>query len=64
MLIIILFILFVGGGWLIGKVIGKKLFKDNYQENPNITINNYTTEQHLHILKNDLKELTNKSNSI
>lgn len=52
-----------GGGWLIGKLLGNFLFPrketdfdTNYKSPPTI-INNYTTEQHLHISKEDLEKL-------
>lgn len=40
--------------------LGKSIFSDNsidQQRTPNITINNYTTEQHVHITENQLKNL-------
>ena len=68
--IILVFVFFVGGGWLLGKIIGNILFPKKDSEiftsnskEPNITINNYTTEQHLHITGNQLHKLSKKSNN-
>ncbi len=58
-----LLVVFVGGGWLLGKVLGNILFPNTDHEyysskkEPPTVINNYTTEQHLHISKEDLKSL-------
>ncbi|MFV0573123.1 MAG: hypothetical protein ACK5M1_11915 [Xanthomarina gelatinilytica] len=63
MIIVVMFIVLVGGGWLLGKLVGFLLFpeKDFYETNCNkkdtTTINNYTTENHLHISKEDFKKL-------
>jgi len=64
MLFLLVLILFCGGGWLIGDLIGKLLFskKETYKNEPNITIHNYTTENHLHISPENL-ETFNKSKS-
>lgn len=64
--IILLFVFFVGGGWLIGKLIANWLFpksddtyfpETNSKEKRTTIINNYTTENHLHISKEDFKGL-------
>lgn len=67
--ILVLFIVLVGGGWLVGKMLGNMLFpksndyNESSKESPTI-INNYTTEQHLHITEESLKKLvSNKSTS-
>ena len=65
MIILVIFILFVGGGWLIGKLIGNLLFpKSNdelfYKSNLNshqTNIYNQTIENHLHITKDELRSL-------
>ena len=64
MILFVIFILFVGGGWLIGKVLGNVLFpkeENEYQlqntKETSTVINNYTTENHLHISKEELKSL-------
>lgn len=59
-------IVFVGGGWLIGKVLGEVLFPNNStytnytprKESPTI-INNYTTniQQNLNITEDQLNKL-------
>ena len=67
---LLVIIFFVGGGWLLGKLVqiiffSKKNEDDFYSteyKEPNTTINNYITENHLHISKEDLKSLTEKSN--
>ena len=61
-LIIIVFILFVGGGWLIGQTIGNILFGSDSSEllnskEPQTIIHNHVTEQHLHISKEELKDI-------
>lgn len=60
--VIFLLILFIGGGWLIGKAIGNMIApKNDYLSNskpPNIVNNYYKTEQHVHISKEDLKNLS------
>ncbi len=63
-LIIVLFVVFVGGGWLIGKLFGNLLFPktDTFKPGKTEIHNHYhTTENHLHISKEDLKSLTDKS---
>jgi hypothetical protein len=63
-----LIFIFIGGGWLIGKLAGNALFskkedfyyhQEKQKETPTI-INNYKTENHLHISKEDLRNLSNK----
>lgn len=57
-------LLFVIGGYAIGKIVASVIpDEDSYtsHKEPNITINNYTTEQHLHVTENQLKKLSNKS---
>ena len=56
--IVILFVVLAGGGLVISKGIGNFIFPKEPESDSNITINNYTTEQHLHISKEDLKELS------
>ena len=62
-----IFVFFIGGGWLIGKIIGLIAFPkkddytlDNYKE-PNITIKNYTTNHitnnNLNVTSDELKKL-------
>lgn len=66
MIALIVFVVFVGVGWLIGKGCYSALsllFKNSSEINPkepSITINNYTTEQHLHISEKQIRELSNK----
>jgi len=65
--VILIFVICVGGGWGLFTLLANILFpksKDmqSYKE-PNITINNYTTENHLHVSKEDLKELSDTSNT-
>lgn len=56
--------LFIYCGWAIGSFIADIVFpkvnniKTQHKQLPTI-INNYKTEQHLHISKSDLKELLN-----
>lgn len=63
---IILAIVFIGGGKKIGDLVGKSLFPNDTsnsfsnEKESNITINNYTTEQHLHVTENQVKELSKK----
>tara|TARA_B100000780_G_C21122271_1_gene454703 strand:- start:3774 stop:3971 length:198 start_codon:yes stop_codon:yes gene_type:complete len=63
MVILLIFFFFVGGGWLIGKIVGGILFSKKTKKaftsakNDKIIINNYITENHLHITKEDLKAL-------
>lgn len=64
--IIIIFIIFIGGGWLIGKSVGSFLFPKNNDFCADKTkhttiINSYTTEQHLHISEEQLKKLKNEN---
>lgn len=69
--ILVIFIVFVGGGALIGKAIGNKLTDgyDDYtprkeKESP-MTVHNHITEthNHLHISKEDLKQLVDNKKS-
>ena len=59
--IVILFIILVGGGWLIGKSFGNFLFPDK-KENSEFTINNthyhsHTHEhKHIHIIDDETKK--------
>ena len=52
---------FVGGGWLVGKIVASVLIpKDevcNSKSQNKIIVNNHITENHLHITKEDLKAL-------
>lgn len=58
--LIILFFIFVYVGSLIGKTASKFIFKDdNFKDDSKIVINNYTTENHLHITENQAKEISN-----
>ncbi|RKE91904.1 hypothetical protein [Ichthyenterobacterium magnum] len=65
MVILIIFFLFIGGGWLIGKTIGNILFPKSNDEvfyssssgTHKTIINNFTTENHLHISNKDLKSI-------
>lgn len=62
-LIFILLVVFVGGGWLLGKATGTMLFPKNQNDNPHKTEihhHHYHTENHLHVTKEDLKSLSNK----
>lgn len=45
--IIVLFIVFVGGGWVIGKAIGKALFGQSEDKYIDKSVN-YYTENHYH----------------
>lgn len=65
--VLFLLILFVGGGYLIGKELGNFFFPSNdlskstITHNPTIThIHHYTTENHLHISKEELSDLIGK----
>jgi hypothetical protein len=63
-IIIGLFIVFVVGGWLVGKTIGELLFPktDNFKPGKTEIHNHYyKTENHLHVTKDDLKSLSDKS---
>lgn len=64
--IFFLFIVFIGGGWLIGKLIGNLLVPGGKPSNTSsnkTTIHNHFTENHLHISKENLKYLIeDKSN--
>lgn len=62
--IFVIFILFVGGGYLLGKILGNIMFpksKDDVfrskDKESSVIINNYITENHLHITEKQLKEL-------
>tara|TARA_R110002073_G_scaffold233996_1_gene395267 strand:+ start:277 stop:468 length:192 start_codon:yes stop_codon:yes gene_type:complete len=61
MYMLLVFIFFVGGGWLIGSLVSKLFLKsDKHKGNTNespLIINQYTTENHLHITKEDLKSI-------
>lgn len=58
---LVLAYLFIRGGMFISKAFVNNFPVDSYRESEsNITINNYTTEQHLHITENQLQEFTNK----
>ena len=65
MAILVIFVFFIGGGWLIGKLIGNILFPKSKDEvfyssssgTHKTVVNNYTTENHLHISNEDLKSL-------
>ena len=64
MMIFLMFIFFVGGGWLIGKFLVSIAFKETnpIDHEPNITINNYTTEthNHLHISDKEFEKLKSR----
>ena len=47
---LLIFILFIGGGWFIGKLIASFIPDEPNQYEPPTIINNYTTENHLHII--------------
>lgn len=55
--IIILFVICVGGCWLVFTSIGNAIFP-NIQPKQTIHNHYYTTENHLHVSKEDLKEIT------
>ena len=65
MILFILAVFFIGGGWLLGKIVGNLLFpkeEDSYFpiKKPSKTIvhnHNYNTHNHLHVSKEDLKEI-------
>jgi len=52
-----IFILFIGGGWFIGKLIASFIPNKSNQYEPPTIINNYTTENHLHITENQIKRI-------
>lgn len=52
-----IFILFIGGGWFIGKLIASFIPDESNQYEPPTIINNYTTENHLHITENQIKRI-------
>lgn len=62
--IISLGLILIGGGTLLGSLFGKKTEKHLFDysskddRNSNITINNYTTEQHLHISEETARRLS------
>lgn len=62
--IFVIFIFFVGGGYLLGKILGNIMFpksKDDVfsskDKESSVIINNYITENHLHITEKQLKEI-------
>lgn len=59
-LILILFIVLVGGGWLVGKAIGNALFPDEKKETytfvNNITHNHYHEHKNISIIDDETKK--------
>ena len=63
--LVFIFVILTLGGWLIGKLLvhilfPKKNVNNSHLNNPsssNITVNNYITENHLHITDEQLKKL-------
>lgn len=67
--VILLFIFFVGGGWLIGKSFGDAFFSDSPNsvsfrspKRTKTTIHNHITNNHLHISEEALKSLVERKN--
>lgn len=61
MLLFVVTLFFVGGGWLIGKTIASFFPKDKPNSNsPTFITHVHETHNHLHIDKETLKEITGK----
>lgn len=67
---LIIFIIFVGGGWLIGKKVGETLFpeSDNFgldgfteKDNSHTVINNYYVQNNLNVTEDQFEQLKPKS---
>jgi hypothetical protein len=59
---VLIFILFVGGGYLIGKLIAS-FIPDEKKETITFINHTYETHNHLHIDKDTIKSLTDKTQS-
>tara|TARA_A100000171_G_scaffold52579_2_gene71679 strand:- start:13 stop:231 length:219 start_codon:yes stop_codon:yes gene_type:complete len=63
---IILFVIFICGGWFAGKAIGSLLLPKEEKDSGDIIIHHHHhthhTENHLHVNKKDLQELNNEQN--
>lgn len=60
--ILLLFVLFAGGGYAIARWLGNVIFGESETSHKTI-INHYKTENHLHITKEELSELLNDETS-
>ena len=63
MALFLVFVFFIGGGFLIGKLIAYFLpdTDSKSKESSTFITHNYITENHLHVDKETLKSLTDKS---
>ena len=69
--ILLIFIVFVGGGALLGRSVGDALTKENdfepsrrsKKDDSPMIVHNHITENHLHISKEDLKSLVDSKKS-
>tara|TARA_R110002096_G_C14592414_1_gene722120 strand:+ start:54 stop:269 length:216 start_codon:yes stop_codon:yes gene_type:complete len=63
MFILILALFFIGGGWLLGKIVGILLFPKEgvdyslMKKPTKTTIHNHNIHNHLHVSKEDLRQI-------
>ena len=64
MIVFYLFVILVGGGWFVSKIVGNNLFPKNnndaLRELTNQYFYNYITENHLYITMEDIKNFEDK----